>query len=391
MGQDVLTQGEVKAGAGDAAAPPRLLVVDDEPGIRDLFEREFTGRGWSVFAAAGAREGVELARIRRPDVAVCDLSLPDGDGAEVLEAMKEIDPKLEVIVVTGHATLESALSCLRRGAYDYVTKPFRMEEVVRLADRALDRRRLSRQLVHLKELNRLKTDFIAGMSHELRTPLNAVIGFVSLLLDGAYGDLGDRSRQALLRVDVNARNLLQLINNILDVSKIGTGRMEIYPELFVLDELAREVADGMDSIVRGKGLRLDLRVPEGLRLFTDRLKTKQILINLVGNALKFTREGGVELSAERIPDGTAVRFSVKDTGVGIRPEDIPFLFQEFKQPDPAAVREFGGTGLGLAIVRKLTNILGGSVSVESELGKGSVFTVTLPVQGPTAAAEEKTP
>jgi signal transduction histidine kinase len=266
-----------------------------------------------------------------------------------------------------------------------------MEDVVRLADRALDRRRLSRQLVHLKELNRLKTDFIAGMSHELRTPLNAVIGFVSLLLDGAYGDLGDRSRQALLRVDVNARNLLQLINNILDVSKIGTGRMEIYAELFVLDELAREVADGMDSIVRGKGLRLDLRVPEGLRLFTDRLKTKQILVNLVGNALKFTREGGVEVSAEKTSDGTAVRFSVKDTGVGIRAEDIPFLFQEFKQPDPAAVREFGGTGLGLAIVRKLVNILGGSVSVQSEPGRGSVFTVTLPLQGPTAATEGKTP
>jgi signal transduction histidine kinase len=366
----------------ETAAPPSLLVVDDEPGIRDLFEREFTSRGWSVFSAAGAREGIELARIRRPDVAVCDLSLPDGDGASVLETMKGLDPKLEVIVVTGHATLESALSCLRRGAYDYVTKPFRMEDVVRLADRALDRRRMARQVVQLKELNRLKTDFIAGMSHELRTPMNAVIGFVSLLLDGAYGDLSDRSRQALLRVDVNARNLLQLINNILDVSKIGTGRMELYTELFTLDELVREVADGMDSIVRGKKLRLDLRVPEGLRLFTDRLKTKQILVNLVGNALKFTREGGVEISAERVPDASAVRISVKDTGVGIRPEDIPFLFQEFKQPDPAAVREFGGTGLGLAIVRKLTGLMGGSVSVESELGKGSLFTVTLPLQAP---------
>jgi signal transduction histidine kinase len=306
-----------------------------------------------------------------------------------LETMKGLDPKLEVIVVTGHASLESALSCLRRGAYDYVTKPFRMEDVVRLADRALDRRRMARQVVQLKELNRLKTDFIAGMSHELRTPMNAVIGFVSLLLDGTYGDLSDRSRQALLRVDVNARNLLQLINNILDVSKIGTGRMELYAELFTLDELVREVADGMDSIVRGKKLRLDLHVPEGLRLFTDRLKTKQILINLVGNALKFTREGGVEISAERVPDASAVRISVKDTGVGIRPEDIPFLFQEFKQPDPAAVREFGGTGLGLAIVRKLTGLLGGSVLVESEPGKGSLFTVTLPVQGPALPVPEK--
>jgi signal transduction histidine kinase len=362
--------------------PARLLVVDDEPGIRSLFDYEFTSRGWSVFVAADVREGLEMARVRRPDVVVCDLTLPDGDGAQVLETLKEMDPKIEVIMVTGHATLESALACLRRGAYDYVVKPFQMEEVARLADRAFDRRCLNQQLIHLKELNRLKTDFIAGMSHELRTPLNAVIGFVSLILDGAYGDVADRQRQALRRVDVNSRGLLQLINNILDVSKVGTGHMEVYAEVFALDELAREVAEGMDSIVRGKSLDLKVSVPEGIHLYTDRMKLKQILVNLVGNALKFTREGKVSVSAEKAQDGTHVRLQVRDTGVGIRAEDIPFLFQEFKQPDPSTVREFGGTGLGLAIVRKLSTLLGGSVAVESEPGKGSTFTLTLPLQAP---------
>ena len=323
-----------------------------------------------------------MARVRRPDVVVCDLTLPDGDGAQVLETLKEMDPKIEVIMVTGHATLESALACLRRGAYDYVVKPFQMEEVARLADRAFDRRCLNQQLIHLKELNRLKTDFIAGMSHELRTPLNAVIGFVSLILDGAYGDVADRQRQALRRVDVNSRGLLQLINNILDVSKVGTGHMEVYAEVFALDELAREVAEGMDSIVRGKSLDLKVSVPEGIHLYTDRMKLKQILVNLVGNALKFTREGKVSVSAEKAQDGTHVRLQVRDTGVGIRAEDIPFLFQEFKQPDPSTVRELGGTGLGLAIVRKLSTLLGGSVAVESEPGKGSTFTLTLPLQAP---------
>jgi signal transduction histidine kinase len=363
--------------------PPRLLVVDDEKGIRDLLDYEFTSRGWSVFSAADGKEGVEMGRVRKPDVVICDLFLPEMDGASVLKALKEFDPKLEVIIVTGHASLESAVSCLRRGAYDYLEKPFRMEDVSRLAERALDRRKLSKQLVRLEEMNHLKTSFLAGMSHELRTPLNAIIGYVSLILEGAYGDLPDKQRQALQRVDINSRGLLQLINNILDVSKVGAGRAELYVERFALDELVTEVAEGMEPLSRGKGLTLAIDVPKGLVFETDRMKLKQILVNLVGNGLKFTRQGGVVLSAAPAQEGS-VRIKVKDTGVGIKPEDIPYLFQEFKQPDGASAREFGGTGLGLAITRKLSNLLGGSVGVESDYGKGACFTVSLPMRAPGA-------
>jgi signal transduction histidine kinase len=365
--------------------PPRLLVIDDEPGMRDLLLYEFTARGWNVFTAADGEEGLESGRVRKPDVVVCDLSLPDMHGDQVLEGLRQMDPKMEVIMITGHASLESALACLRHGAYDYVTKPFQIEDVSRLADRALEKRRLSRQLVHLTEVNRLKTEFIAGMSHELRTPLNAVIGYVSLLLDGAYGSLEEKQRQSLGRVDVNARGLLQLINNILDVSKVGAGRMELYIETFPLADLFLEVAEGMESLAKGKKLSLEQSAPAGVMMTTDRMKLKQILVNLVGNALKFTKEGGVTISAE--PSGPLVRIRVKDTGIGIKPEDIPFLFQEFKQADLAAVREFGGTGLGLAITRKLSSLLGGSVTVESEPGKGSLFTVAIPLEPPPAAKE----
>jgi signal transduction histidine kinase len=320
---------------------------------------------------------MELGRVRKPDVAVCDLVLPDGNGASVLAALKEMDPGMEVVIITGNATLESALACLRNGAYDYVTKPFHSGDLARVADRALERRRLSRRLIHYQELNRLKTEFIAGMSHELRTPLNAVIGYVSLVLDLAYGPLEDRQRQALARVDVNARNLLSLINNILDVSKVGAGRMELYLETFSLAELLREVVEGMESISAAKKLTLAWHMNGDVSLRADRMKLKQALVNLTGNGLKFTREGGVDLRAEK--DGEKVRIRVSDTGIGIRPEEVPRLFQEFKQADDPAARLMGGTGLGLAITRKLMGLMGGTVSVESELGKGSVFTLMLPL------------
>lgn len=374
-GSETLTKEEVKK---SDEAPPRLLVIDDEKGIRDVLEYDFTARGWTVFCAADVAEAVEQGRIRKPDVAICDLMLPGGNGAQVLEALKKMDSKMEVIIITGNATLESAIACLRRGAYDYLTKPFKLEDVARLVVRALENRRLSRQLVHMTELNRLKTEFIAGMSHELRTPLNAVIGYVSLILDQAYGPVVDKQKQALSRVDVNARNLLQLINNILDVSKVGAGHMELYEEDFVLEDLLKEVGESLMAIAESKSLALTWRAPAGLKLRTDRMKLKQGLVNLVGNALKFTKKGGVDISADAVDD--RVKLRVKDTGVGIRTEDIPLLFQEYKQADIAETRHIGGTGLGLTITRKLIGLMGGSISVQSEHGQGSTFTITLPLR-----------
>lgn len=359
-------------------SPPRMLVVDDEKGMRDLLEYEFTSRGWSVFVASDVREAVELGRVRKPDVAICDLMLPDGNGAAVLEAFKQMDPKMEVIIVTGNASLESAVVCLRRGAYDYVTKPFKLEDVSRVADRALDRRRLSRQLVQMTELNRLKTEFIAGMSHELRTPLNAVIGYVSLILDQAYGPVADKQKQALSRVDINARNLLQLINNILDVSKVGAGHMELYEETFSIADLLKEIVESLSALSESKGLALTWKASPEVKIHADRMKLKQSLVNLVGNALKFTKKGEVALSLD--VEDKFIRLRVRDTGVGIRTEDIPTLFQEYKQADISETRLVGGTGLGLTITRKLIGLMGGSISVESDFGKGSTFTISLPVK-----------
>jgi signal transduction histidine kinase len=368
-----------KAASPAEDTPPRLLVIDDERGIRDLLIFEFEARGWRVFQAATGEEGIEVARVRRPDVIVSDLTMPGMSGDETLAALKAMDPKLEVIMATGHATLESALNCLRNGAYDYIGKPFQTEDLARLVERALDKRRLSAQLVRMEELNRLKSEFLANMSHELRTPMNAIIGYTSLILDGTYGDVPDKQRQALARVDVNARNLLQLINNILDVSKVGAGRMQVYLETFLLADLLKETVETMESIARGRNLSLIASMPPDVKITTDRLKLKQILINLMGNGLKFTRQGGVTVTGSTGSDEGHVRLSVRDTGIGIKEEDIPHLFQEFKQLDGSSTREFGGTGLGLAITRKLLKLLGGSIRVESEPGRGSVFTITLPL------------
>ncbi len=356
----------------------RLLVVDDEEGFRDLLTYELTSRGYEVLTASNGEEGCRLAFEKQVDIIISDLTMPKIGGLDILKTIKEKNSKIEFIMITGHATIDSALESMRRGAYDYITKPFQMQDLFNLVDRANEKRQLNLQVGELRELNRMKSEFLANMSHELRTPMNAILGYTSLILEGAFGDLSDKQRQGLNRVAINARNLLQMINNILDVSKITAGRMLIYSEQFNLSEAAQEVMDIMESLSQEKGLSLICDVPRDLMVNTDKTKIKQIFVNLVGNAIKFTSHGHVCLKVETYSDHK-MRIIVSDTGIGIKQEDIPKIFQEFIQLDSSTTREYGGTGLGLAITQKLVWLLGGTIHVESTPGKGTNFIMIFPV------------
>ncbi|MBI4395502.1 MAG: response regulator, partial [Elusimicrobia bacterium] len=360
--------------------PPKILVIDDELGFRELLTFELTTRGYGVVTAADGQDGLEKAKTGGFDLAVSDLTMPKMGGLETLVALKGLDPKIEVIMITGHATIDTALESMRRGAYDYITKPFQLEDLFRLITRALEKRNMSRQLVELQELNRLKSEFLANMSHELRTPMNAIIGYTALLLDEAYGALAEKQAQGLKRIEANAKNLLQLINNVLDLSKLAAGRMPVYLESCRLSELVREVVETMGSLAKEKDLELSYDVPEDITLRSDKTKIKQVLINLIGNGIKFTHQGGVSVKAERLAADRQVEIQVRDTGIGIKPEDIPQLFQEFKQLDASSTREYGGTGLGLAITKKLLGLLDGSIDVESEPMLGTRFHIKLPLE-----------
>jgi signal transduction histidine kinase/DNA-binding response OmpR family regulator len=219
--------------------------------------------------------------------------------------------------------------------------------------------------------------FLANMSHELRTPMNAIIGFTSILLEDTGLQLSDRHRRNLERVSRNGKELLQLINNVLDLSKLDSGRMEVYSEAVEIRDIIERAVIVVEPLKHGRPLDVKIEVQDGIpTLRTDRTKLQQILINLLSNAVKFTPKGEIKISAESL-DRDRVRIAVSDTGVGIAEQDIPKVFEEFRQL--RAPGSAGGSGLGLTITLRMVELLGGDISVSSRVGEGSAFSIVIPI------------
>jgi len=248
---------------------------------------------------------------------------------------------------------------------------------------AIQNARLFREIedksAQLEVATQHKSEFLANMSHELRTPLNAVIGFSEVLLERMFGDLNPKQDEYLQDILSSGRHLLSLINDILDLSKIEAGRMELELTTFDLPV----ALDNALTLVRERatrhGIRLDLAVDDRVgAVVGDERKIKQVILNLLSNAVKFTPEGG-RVTVRALPAGDAVEVAVSDTGIGIAPEDREAIFEEFRQVGSDYARKREGTGLGLTLARKFVELHGGTIRVESEVGRGSTFTVALPV------------
>jgi signal transduction histidine kinase len=249
-------------------------------------------------------------------------------------------------------------------------------------------RRLAQAVERLQEADRVKSNFLATVSHELRTPLTSVIGYSEMLLEGIAGELNDEQREYVRTVMEKGDQLLQLITGILDISRMEAGEMRIDKQPFDLDEVVSVALSTIAPHARRKKLAMSCTVPPGLPLVLgDRDKIRQVLLNLLGNAVKFTPESGkIEVSAGVGPlapggesSGRAVRISVRDSGIGVPPEHQKRVFDPFFQVDNSSTREYGGTGLGLSIVKRLVEAHGGTVWVDSESGKGSTFSFTVPL------------
>jgi len=247
------------------------------------------------------------------------------------------------------------------------------------AELAEQNEKLRRQALQVEQASAAKSQFLANMSHEFRTPLNAILGYTSMLLQGVNGEMTPQQKRNLQRIDSNGRHLLQVINEILDITRIEAGRMPLNLTGFMLPELIQEVVAEMDPIIaRTKLTVLTALAPEVPELQGDRQKVKQIVLNLLSNALKFTHEGSVQLSTAYDFATSTVSVSVKDSGIGIAPEHQEKVFEDFQQVDSSPTRAYGGTGLGLSICRRLATMMGGRVTVQSALGEGSTFTLHLP-------------
>jgi PAS domain S-box-containing protein len=487
----------------------QILVIDDEQIMRDGCSRILSKDGWTVLTAENGKKGLEeiQAQPERIDVILLDLMMPGMSGMEVLDQVRMIDPNLLVIVITGYATVESAVEAMKKGAYDFIPKPFTPDQLRIVVKRALERRSLQKEaeflrkererslrdiatekskiktiincmgdgvlvcdrdgcivltnpassrmlmtpetsllgnslsqchlnselsktieeslqakdigytsvsqelslgesqeiflrahtaqvrndlgetmgsvtvlqdISHLKELDKMKSEFIAMVTHELRAPIAAVEQQLTVILNKMAGEVTEKQEQLLSRAKERTKGLLDLIKDLLDLSKIEAGKMVQYKEPLALQEVIHRVVDLMKVEAENKKIDLQFTAPSKVPFINaDRNSMGGIFTNLISNAIKYTPEGG-KVWVNLAEEGGFLKVTVSDTGIGIKKEDLSRIFDKFYRVKTSETRQIVGTGLGLSIVKSVVDAHLGSISVESEEGKGTTFTVLFP-------------
>lgn len=331
----------------------------------------------------------ELSRSKRWGyVDSISVDAEDVGSYKALQIPVQFDSKpLGVVILEVHSELESRT---KRRLGNYV------EAFSNALSNCVSYQTTLRQSIRLEEINKEllladqnRSNFVARMSHELRTPLNSIIGFSKIMEKNKAGNLSELDLDRLEKINRNGNHLLQMINNILDLSKVEAGEMHVAEEMVNIDELTDDVIDMLQPQADAKRLYLHKKISEpGLTTCTDGMKFRQVLINLVGNAIKFTDTGGIEVSC-RVPsdDPQHLHLEVNDTGIGIADEKHDKIFKAFSQADSSVAQEFGGTGLGLTISKSIVHLLGGTLKLKSVPGKGSVFKIRLPLKLKTNTKE----
>ncbi|MEO6795534.1 MAG: response regulator [Candidatus Dormibacter sp.] len=387
---------------------PILLAIDDDPDNRAFLTKAVSKQGFDVVSASNARDAHRQLDWRRPALIFLDIQMPEESGLTLLPQMLRDFPEAVVVMMTAYGSEQVAAEALRGGADDYIAKPIDLQRLRELLERNLDKQRLraerqglvnrlkdsNRYLMRqhaalrqadeeilqvnrqLEKSNRYKSEFLANMSHELRTPLNAILGFSEILLDVSMNLTGGERTEFLRNIHSSGQHLLGLINDILDLAKVEAGKMELHPEPLQVVEALHEVTSILEPMARQQGLQLTT-MGSAEPVAADRSKFKQVLYNLLSNAIKFTpAPGKITVVVKDTPDQLIV--SVHDTGIGMKPEDLPKLFREFEQIDGSYTRRYQGTGLGLALCRRFVEMHGGRIWAESQFGAGSTFTFTIP-------------
>jgi len=399
---------------------PRILVVDDSEIIREMLASYLGTLGYRVDVASDGQSALDKFLIFRYQLIISDLQMPFVEGLSLLKQVKAIAAQTQVIILTGHATLDSAVEALRLGAYDYQFKPLdNMESFARLVDRALkhyalltENERLVEELRQanaqlesqvaertrelqianesLRSLDRLKNDFISVVSHELRTPLAAVVLQTQMLTQDLRSMPPDKLGHAYTSLATNTRRLQIQIDNLLDFALIERGELDLNFKPCSMNQIARDVVDLYEARAMEKHLNFTLALPPttALSVIADGPRLRSALVHLVDNAVKFTPEGGtITISVHgmaTMPGGNepAVAIAVRDNGIGIPPELQQKLFTGFNQADMSTTRRYGGMGIGLALAARIATAHRGKITFKSELGNGSLFALWVPTRQP---------
>jgi len=369
-----------------------IVIVDDNP-ITLKAGKDIIKSHYNVFTVPSGQKLFTLLLSVKPDLILLDVKMPEMDGYEIIKELKSKDntKDIPVIFLTSLNDAENELEGLNLGAIDYLLKPFsaplllkRLETHLHMLSQTRILTKVNEELLQAKEqaeaANQAKSSFLAHISHEIRTPMNVISGMSELMRE----DNLDEVQKGYLRdIQDMSKSLLQIINDILDLSKIESGKMDILPIHFSLPETYTHLCSTYSCLARNKDLEfrnyLDSRLPEVI--YGDEIRMRQVITNILGNAIKYTHQGFVELRIEAAVrnGGNWLAVRVKDSGIGIKKEDYNKIFSNFQQVDQEKNRYIQGTGLGLPITQKLAQLMGGAIEFESEYGKGSVFTIYLPL------------
>lgn len=391
----------------------KILVVDDDEVDRMAVHRALKKAGVQMefSEAEEAHEAIALVSKASFDCIFLDYLLPDRDGLSLIRELQSLGVMVPTIILTGQGDEQIAVEMMKAGASDYLSKSRvspegllktlrsairidRAEKEVALANKRLQesnqllrqqnqelekqRQQIQLQNLQLQEAYRLKSQFLATMSHELRTPMNAIMGFSQILLRQYPDPLTNKQLDIVQRVFNNSQNLLTMLDEVLDFSKLEAGQLQLAPSELDLAAFIPLTAEELRSLAMQKNLKLQVCVQlNDPVIFNDRISLRQILVNLLSNAIKFTDTGEVTVKVWEInPEQIAI--AIEDTGIGIAPEHFGTIFEAFRQVDQTLTRKHPGTGLGLAITNSLVKMMNGTINVNSELGKGSIFQVEFP-------------
>ncbi len=371
----------------------KILVIDDEIGICEGIRRALSTHGSYVDFALNGEDGMDKIRQNGFEIVLLDIMMPGVSGVTLIKAVHEVDPEIVCIIITGYATVELAVRSIKEGAYDFLTKPFSVDELTLAVDQGLERRRLSleskrmaaaeaesrrlaEEKLRLEELNRAKRQFIRLITHELQSPIDAIQSYLNLIRDGyvSPAQLPEIIEKCMARAD-EERALIADLLELGQMETLGAPRVSVPVQM---EAVLKDVLDGLQLQAGSRKVAIRLQVEPGLpAIQADTIQCRSLWRNLLDNAIKYTLDNGsVTVSLRAVPG--AIAGQVADTGIGIPEDDLGRLFTEFSRARNAKDLGVRGTGLGLVIVRRIVEGLGGKISVASKVGEGTTFAFEIP-------------